>query len=132
MTLDQDTLDRITAAAITGVLEEPEEHVAASKRERSKRELSRPDAGGAPAANLGPDIVPIVAAVISDVWQWVVSNRDNIIANLSTNTIVAVIMNRITTSASKLTEEEKHAVAEIIAPLIAKQLEERGVIPPRP
>jgi hypothetical protein len=124
---DQKTIDDITTVVARELLENADEHIAAWKQERMNRRLSDPDSGRAPSSDLGADIIPVVATIVSHVWEWAVANRDNIMAGLGTSVIVEVIKGFQTEGRSQLGKGE----VNVIATLIAKELEERGVIPPR-
>lgn len=81
MGLDQETIDRITLAAASEILDNAQDHMARWKAERDKQRLTGPVTGSAPAGELGTDIFVALSDLLVHVWNWCIANRDNLFSS---------------------------------------------------
>lgn len=76
--LNQDTIDRIAAAAAAEVLDNIDLHMAYWKKTRGVKPHHGPYTGLAQASGLGGDILPFIAKAISRAWEFCVRNPNNL------------------------------------------------------
>lgn len=73
--LNQDTVDRIAAAAAAEVLDNVDLHMAYWKKTRGTQPHHDLYTGMAQASGLSGDILPFIADAINRAWEWCVRNR---------------------------------------------------------
>lgn len=140
MSLDQETIDRITLLAASEILDNAPEHMERWKQERASRHLTGPATGTAPAGGLGGDLFAFIQGIVTAAWDWCVANKASLVADAAEavgdqvkDWLVKKVLEMLRLKNDKdhaaLSEEEITLLAQALAPLIAQELIKRGVLP---
>lgn len=126
--LDQDTLDRIAAAAAAEVLENVDLHIAYWKKTRGGPPHHDLYTGLAQASGLSGNILPFIADAIRRTWEWCIQNRYDFAAAGISSALVARVSS-IFNESKKMTGLNDKEI-EVLSDKISQQVAEavtRGV-----
>ncbi len=119
--LNQDTLDRIAAAAAAEVLDNVDLHIANWLKTREKQSRFGSDTGLAQASGLGVDILPFIADAVIRAWQWCFDNPRDFAVEGSNSELVAYVSSVLLESKglTRLSDEEIEVLVGVIAREVA-------------
>ena len=120
--LNQDTVDRIAAAAAAEVLDNVDLHMAYWKKTRGGQPHPDRYTGLAQASGLSGDILPFIADAISRAWEWCVRYRHELVAGVLNSALVVHVSSVFheTKGLTGLNDKEIDVLSEKVSQEVAK------------
>ncbi|HYA42568.1 MAG TPA: zf-HC2 domain-containing protein [Syntrophobacteraceae bacterium] len=118
---NQDTVDRIAAAAAAEVLDNVDLHIAHWLKTRGDQPRPGPYTGLAQASGLGGDILPFIDDAIRQAWEWCAGNRNDLVAGILSPALLVHVSSFFHESKglSGLNDKEIDVLTEVISKEVA-------------